>query len=82
MANRYVVEVERDGVRALYGTFDDLKEAQKEAQWFIDHHEGMQQVLIRELNRVPIAPHIHPGQTTIQDHINNVADYVDPNSVS
>ena len=79
MADRYVVEVERNSVRTLYGTFDNLTKAQR----FAARHEDAQRVLIRELNYVPIAPtRIHPGQTTIEDHINNVADYIDPNSVS
>lgn len=73
----YMIQVERDSIRSFYGPIVGLKLAEQEAKRIIGEG-GANVVLVHVL--LPISAttlsHIHPNQTTIQDHIGDIADAV------
>ncbi len=76
----YVVEVERSGIRVLYGPIVTIQKARAVADKFLDTRTDDEEmvVLVRMLLEPPwVNPvSIHPNQTTIQDHIEDIHDHV------
>jgi hypothetical protein len=69
----FVVEIERDGVRMLYGPFSNSKDVEAYAERHKDHSE---KVMIRGVFRASNEPSVHSNQTTINDHITDIHDHV------
>lgn len=73
MKDLIVVEIELDGVRLLYGPFTTALSAERYAKV---HVEDADRVMIRPLYALTDTQHIHPNQTTIEDHITDIHDAV------
>ena len=74
----YIVEVERNGIRQLYGPVPNIQEARAVAEHFLAlrQEEEVLVTRIKHLNEIPFyATHpVNQNQTTIQDHIGDIAD--------
>ena len=76
--NRYVVEVERNGIRVLYGPVDKIQMARALSDQFLKgrRDEDKMVVRVRHLEEPPwrnLTP-TNPNQTTIQDHIEDISN--------
>jgi hypothetical protein len=69
----FVVEIEKDGTRTLYGVFTDSKNAEAFALLHKNHAE---KVMIRGVFKASMPSTVHPNQTTLEDQINAVHDHI------
>lgn len=87
----FVIEIEEQGVRKLYGPVDTLIEARAVADLWVKDNQVSPPVSIRYMFSIPTryksvtnSP-INPNQTTVDEQIRNAEayaeDYIDPATV-